>query len=817
MTRNLPNMKDQSSYLVVIITLVFLSIGRQSAQAVSATQRMGPTGIIAMIAGERAFNVKEIEKGSPADGKLWPGDQVVGAGMVPFLKRVRFEFAAAVAQAQTERNKGELVLMVRRKAGGKQLQRVTLQLGIYGPETFKDTAPYNCPKTDALITRAAEHLLKTKDYGKLNVGLLGLMATGDEKCIKAVGEYLHGIDWAGPREPDSLIGNTSSFATWHWGYRALILTEYYLLTRDAYVLPAIRAYAEGLAAGQDAAGLWGHRMHDPLTGRAFGYGAMNQPSMPVFISLILARKCGVDSPRISAAVQRTTDHYIHDYLNKGALPYGNHGPNPDAYNNNGSSGSLAVALAALGHVEGARFFSRMAMAGYNDMESGHATFFFNILWTGLGANIGGPEASAAFFKKANWLYSLNHDWQGGYTYELGNDEGLGNTGSYLLNLSAGRRKLHITGRDVAPAVTLNAVEIEETINVHKLLNDLIPMKVDQLLEIVDTHWSPKIRDAATTKLLKFKRQEIEAIITKRLTERRDAASMAGVGRFWDTNPAIFDQVAIILRDRSANLQTRIAAAQVLGGAAWARFVEPEENFDQKDLWERGQLHKPALKYFSDLVQVLAEEEENDPRGDLDRAAGQALASLGDPYQQNLITDKPLFYQAINRMLADKHSSRTRTLGMGLIASGMPLEDFHFVADNVVQATRGTDRAYSHYRGGNATALGVQLLYRLNIREAVEICIDSFPTATRNKEKAARIALLASFGANAKPCLQQLKATLENDAGAAAGDNQSEGFTKDVRLSKDEIGKVIHEIENATNPRRMISLEEAKQAGLTTDE
>ena len=80
-------------------------------------------------------------------------------------------------------------------------------------------------------------------------------------------------------------------------------------------------------------------------GRAHGYGVMNQPTMPLFISLILAKKCGVDSPRISQAIERTTNHYIKNYLNKGALPYGNHGPAYKGYNN-GSSASLAVALAA---------------------------------------------------------------------------------------------------------------------------------------------------------------------------------------------------------------------------------------------------------------------------------------------------------------------------------------------------------------------------------------------------------------------------------------------------------------------------------------
>jgi hypothetical protein len=43
--------------------------------------------------------------------------------------------------------------------------------------------------------------------------------------------------------------------------------------------------------------------------------------------------------------------------------------------------------------------------------------------------------------------------------------------------------------------------------------------------------------------------------------------------------------------------------------------------------------------------------------------------------------------------------------------------------------------------------------------------------------------------------------------------EPEGFTKDVALSKAEVEKLIQKIENSTNPRKMISLEEAKRAGL----
>ena len=40
-----------------------------------------------------------------------------------------------------------------------------------------------------------------------------------------------------------LEGRTSGLFAWEWGYRALFLCEYYLATKDRYVLPAIIEYA----------------------------------------------------------------------------------------------------------------------------------------------------------------------------------------------------------------------------------------------------------------------------------------------------------------------------------------------------------------------------------------------------------------------------------------------------------------------------------------------------------------------------------------------------------------------------------------------
>ena len=782
-----------------------------AAEGTTATQHMGPTGITGLIAGTRAFTIKAVDEGSPAAGKLWPGDQVVGAGKMPFLKRVRFEFGAAIAEARTEKNKGQLVLMVRRKDGGRKLQRVTLQLDVVGPDTFSKTAPYKCPKTEALIKEAADYIVSKKarsPYGRLQIGLLGLLATGEDKYIKHVHDHLHEVDWA---KPDANLGG--GYVSWYWGYKNLILTEYFLLTGDKYVLPAIRKHTEAIAQGQDAAGIWGHSMHNPKTGRAPGYGAMNQPTMPLFISLILAKKCGVDSPRISGAIERTKNHYVSIYMHKGSMKYGNHGPdNRNDYNNNGSSASLAVALAAAGHVEGARFFSRMAMAGYNGLESGHATYFFNVMWTGLGANIAGPDAMAAYFKKTSWMIPMKVDWKGGYTYELEKGETLGNTGSYLLTLCCGRRKIHITGKGVDPAIVLNAQEIKDTIGVHKYINELIPMGIDELLEVGQTHWSPKVRRTANFKLVKFKREDVEASIRKRLAKGKSVGAIEGAWRLWDSHPEIFDDIAAVLRDKDADLELRIEAAAAIGGIAWFRYMEPEVDFGKSDL-HGGQLHKPALKYWPDLVQVIADDEPNDPEGKLDRAAGSALCSLGNPYTQNLITDKPLFYKAVNKMLADKHSASIRASGMALIAAKMPLEDFHYVADMVVHVSRGTDPEYTVYRGcSQGTENGVGLLKRLNIQEASEILIDSWPTATRGKERGRRIALLASFGANAKPYLPKLKAALEKFNPDPKAEKNA-GFTKDIPLHKHIIEELIQTIENAkAPPTKTISLVEAVAAG-----
>jgi hypothetical protein len=330
------------------------------------------------------------------------------------------------------------------------------------------------------------------------------------------------------------------------------------------------------------------------------------------------------------------------------------------------------------------------------------------------------------------------------------------------------------------------------------------------MAVYETHWSPLIRRTAEWKLLKFKRDELLPLIQKRVKEKRGPAALVGAGRFWDPNPEILDDVAAVMTDRSNSLELRCAAATTLGGASWARYVDPEEDFTRSNS-NYGALQEPALKYFLDLVKVVVEDEKDDPWGELDAAAGGSLASLGEPYWRNLtIADKQLYYKAINKMLAHKHSSGVRNGAMKLLAVQMPIEDFHYVADMVMQAGQSNDRSWTQYRGNQCAGLAVALLNRLNIQEAVELCIDSFPSSTRGKERIAHLALFEKFAANAKPYLPKLKAMLEESLKGTAAD--SAGETKDTPLTQNMVKTLIEKIEKAKNPRKMISLEEAIKMG-----
>ena len=86
--------------------------------------------------------------------------------------------------------------------------------------------------------------------------------------------------------------------TWDWGYKNLFLCEYYLLTGDQAVFPAIRDYTIALAKGQSMYGTFGHGIsrltpEGKLHGSIPPYGPVNMAGLPANLGIVMGKKCGV--------------------------------------------------------------------------------------------------------------------------------------------------------------------------------------------------------------------------------------------------------------------------------------------------------------------------------------------------------------------------------------------------------------------------------------------------------------------------------------------------------------------------------------------
>ncbi len=733
----------------------------------------GPTGFFAKRHPDHLV-VDVVEKGSPSDGKLQKGDIIVAVDGKPITVDAYKQFTKAIDKAETKQGGGKLKLTVQRPpaqqagadsdaqaAGVLKPVTVTLKLKVLG--RYSKTAPVDCAKSDALITQTADHLAKSRHAGILQAGMLGLLATGEDKYIKVVRNYLHGASWAQPpKDLNELIGTTGGYVAWYWGSRELLLTEYYLRTGDKFVLPAIARYARGLAAGQDQAGLWGHQMCYKPLGRAYGYGIMNQPSITIFLSLILAEKCGETSPLVRGAIKRTHDHY-NKWIGHGALPYGNHAPMEHLFTNNGTSGSLALAFALLGNKKGARFYATMSSAATDEILTGHGGPWWNILWSGLGANVLGPEMTAAYNRKIHWLHTVTRTWNGRHVGMLGwgSEPKLGkcsDTGSHLLNLCAGRRAIYVTGKGMDESLWVTAKKAEEIIE----SGTIDDSSVKSLLALLGSPLPP-VRLRAAQRLAKRDADvpaEVMDLLAKGTSDQRVGAIHA-IRNLKIAGAA--DELMAIATDEKGDLWVRQSAVKALGDMKEAKHNAPE------------------------LLKVLVRDKPYDPYRELDLDLGAALVKLYDPDPYATDLDKDAFYRGVRKLLDHKHASG-RGAGMALLKN-IPMEDLPRIADNMVDLIEDKNLTYTSYTGsGRQEALDI--LYRLGIRESMDYTVNTIKerTGRAGPRIRARTRLLKTFGAEAKYLIPKLREVLGKKA-----------------------DPIIKQIEASKTARKMIPLEEAKRA------
>ncbi len=710
---------------------------------------LGPTGMMGLC-GRDQIKVTAVAKGSPADGRIQVGEVILGAGGKAFAGDVRKELAAAIDAAEGKEAGGKLALQL------KDGRTVDLPLKVYG--SYSATAPYDCPKTEALVTAVADRLVASGSLAKadrLAFGWLGLMATGEEKHLELVKRELPKQEWVRPDREKMMALLRSEldmgYVGWYWGYQLLALCEYHLLTGDASVLPGIESYALALSMGQDVAGTWGHRMATRgLGGRLPGYSHINQPSLACFIGLLLAQRCGVDDPVVATAVGKC-HRFFSTFTGKGTIPYGVHEPKTGEFNNNGMSAMAAIAMSLQKDRVGAEFFSRQAAASHDRLETGHATHIFNVLWTPLGTALCGPEVTQGFFDESRWLYTSYRSWDDRFTLDGDGFKAADPSGILLLAYCLPRQKLFITGKQADPSYRVSGEAAREVVGQSRI--DYARLGEQELIALFD-HPAPQVKRRAVWELRTRKGDFIPTLVTM-LRSGNTAQRISALEFFGYECPAEWalpqkPLLAALMLDPKENLEVRVKAAASLAV-----------------IGEQAQVH------YEDMLKFLLEDKPDAEFGIFDADIGNSLKTLcPDPIRAGVVKDRDLLYHAALK-LADNPRQNTRGVAMVLLQS-MPLADFHKVGDKIKQVVLNRDPSYHSYHNPQASVLeGARLLAALGIREGLEWAVEGIraPDGKGSFEQRAMMGVLSAYGANAKPVVEEIQADPERLKAFSGGKNK----------------------------------------------
>lgn len=388
---------------------------------------MGPTGARGILT-KQSFVVKFIFPDTPAAGVLKLDDEVYGANGRVFSEHafgssvhgiegpIR-DLGLAIEDSEGGSD-GALHLMINR-AGEKITAKVQLEkLGRFG-----DTLSQDCEKTRILRERAYKYLVdhpgEIDSQGRC-VRTLAFLSSKDPGVFAAGKELA--VSWN--KTYDDKVWS------WHLDFQSIALAEYYLLTKDASVLPTLQATSDLLRNCQWKApgincysledftkknikvdqetlqkhmdlydGGFGHAPYTTVIvprGKGGGYGPMQWPTILAIDAWQLGKRCGIKQEHTGLEdafkfLQRGTTKIGH-------VAYGgeftlNNGPvDPEAWKtgrdnkNNFSAKSGLAYMAYMLSPERPESAERMKLHlthmanSYKDMTDGHADALMGFTW-----------------------------------------------------------------------------------------------------------------------------------------------------------------------------------------------------------------------------------------------------------------------------------------------------------------------------------------------------------------------------------------------------------------------------------------------------
>ncbi|BCX47798.1 PBS lyase heat-containing protein [Haloferula helveola] len=730
-------------------------------------------------ADSRQILITGVAPGSPAADTLRPGDVILGVGGKQFDDDARIAFAKAVTAAEAEGGKLELL----RWREGKS-ESVTIPLAVLGP--YSDTAPYDSEKSKLIFDKGCEVIASRGLKGVSipnSINALALLAANDPKHQPLLQDYAKQVaDY-----------HAEGFASWFYGHALQFLAEYVVTTGDTSVMKGVERIAREIAEGQSAVGTWGHRFARP-SGNCNGYGCMNLPGLGLMVAMVSAREAGVKDPVVDEAIAKGAA-YLRWYVDKGAIPYGDHLPWP-GHEDNGKCSAAAVLFDLLGDREAATYFAAMSAAAYAERERGHTGNFYNMLWAMPGVSRCGPVASGAYWKEQGWYYDLARSWDGSFGYQgspVGEEEHnkytrWDSTGAYLLTYALPLKSLLVTGKKPSVVPPFSAADTADVIvagrdyfSSGKGRGGYQDRSTEELLNGL-TSWSPAVRKRSAKALGKQGSEELVPTLLKMIDSDDHHARYGACEALGELGPkadAAGARLRELLKDSDPWMQSLACGAIPNLG--------PEQR-------------KASVP---DLLAMTARVNPADPRRMAHRAACAALFApypgAGGP--RSLLAesiegiDRDLLYPAIESAL--QNDDPVARGSVAKLYGKLSDEDLVRLLPSILKAV---DLAPSNEMFGDGVRIsGLDLLSRLHIREAIPLCVTLVEPDRWGAGKRLKPAMkfLARYGDAAKDQLPELK---KMRAEFVASTRRRED-TDEVRA----IDAAIAEIESAGDAPTLISI------------
>jgi len=686
-------------------------------------------------ADARQIRITTVDKGSPADGVLAVGDVILGVGGKTFSYDPRTEMGKALTQAETEAG---ALLLIRWRGG--QTETVVVKLPVLG--RYSATAPYDCPKSNRILELGCEALAKRvaepgykQNAITRSLNALALLASGNPKYLPLVKKE---AEWASKY-------SAGRMQTWYYGYVIMLLAEYQMATGDDSFMPGLRRLALESADGQSIVGSWGHGFAGP-DGRLGGYGMMNSPGLPLTTSLILARRAGVNDPKLDRAITRSV-HLLRFYVGKGSVPYGDHRPWIQTHADNGKNAMAAVMFAQLGDAGAAEYFSRMSTASYGaERDTGHTGNFFNILWAIPSVALSGPQATGAWMKEFGaWYFDLARRWDGTFLHQgppqMRKDKygGWDCTGGYLLAYAMPLKTIYLTGKKPSGIPQVDAATAKGLIEdgrgwSNKDRNSYYDkLTVNQLLGRL-SNWSPIVRERAGMALARRKADVMDQLIAlldaKDLYTRRGACQAIKMQR----GQGAAAVPALIKTFRSDDLWLRILAAEALAG-----------------------IGEPAKAAVPELLERLTRSDpKNDPRNMEQRYLCFALfARRGGLIAKSLDgVDRTLLMKAVRAGLLNEDGRARGCLGS--VYASLTFDEIKPLLPAIHKAVVVPSPSGIMFADGIRLS-GLDLLAKNRIQEGMSLCLDIIDIQRWGKRNRITRCLkaLQAYGGAAKAMLPRL--------------------------------------------------------------